>query len=327
MSESLLRVDALKVWFSLQGSLFSQLFKKDKHLKAVDGVSFDMDRGEILGLAGESGCGKSTTAFTILRLYEPTEGQIFFEGSPLSSIRARQAQAFRRKVQIIFQDPYQSLNPRFTVIDSVSEPLVIHGVQDRTEKRERALAALRAAGLLPPEAFTSRFPHELSGGQRQRVAIARAIVLNPALLVADEPVSMLDVSVRAGILNLLKRFAREMNVTILYISHDLGTIRYICDRAAIMYLGRIVETGRAEEVITRPLHPYTRALVDSVPEANPNIIRPGPELLGRFIEEKRPELGCPFQPRCPKRADLCQKEKPELVKLTETHGVACHLYR
>jgi peptide/nickel transport system ATP-binding protein len=249
-----------------------------------------------------------------------------FEGRDIVSLKGKALKAFRKKVQIIFQDPYQSINPRFKVMNTVSEPLVIHGIGNKRERMEKSLLALSAAGLLPPEDFLDRYPHELSGGQRQRVAIARAIVLDPKLLVADEPVSMLDVSVRAGILNLLRRFAKEMNVAILYISHDLGTIRYMCDRTAIMYLGRIVEIGQTENVITHPFHPYTKALIDSVPEENPKIKKPGADLLGRFIEEKRPEIGCRFHPRCPRRMEACAKEEPELVKIEEAHEVACFLY-
>ena len=210
---------------------------------------------------------------------------------------------------------------------SVAEPLVIHGLGNPNEKVDRTMAALQSAGMIPPEDFLERFPHELSGGQRQRIAIARAIVLNPALLVADEPVSMLDVSVRAGILNLLKTFARGQNMGIIYISHDLGTIRYICDRTAIMYLGRIVEIGRSEDVIRRPYHPYTRALIDSVPETNPKVKRAEANLLGRFIEAERPECGCRFSPRCSKSMELCSQQEPELMKVGEAHEVACFQYR
>ena len=323
MTETLLTVDSLKIWFLVQSGIFAQMFKAGSYVKAVDNVSFTIARGEILGLAGESGCGKSTTAFTILRLYNPREGRILFEGGDLISLKGKELKAFRKRAQIIFQDPYQSLNPRFTVRESVSEPLVIHGVRDGEEKIDLSLAALRAAELIPPEEYLDRYPHELSGGQRQRVAIARAIVLNPSLLVADEPVSMLDVSVRAGILNLLRRFAREMDVGVLYISHDLGTIRYISDRTAIMYLGRIVEIGQTERVITNPLHPYTRALIDSVPEVNPKLKRPGADLLGRFIEEKGTESGCPFHPRCTRKMELCSGSEPELIEVEEGHEVAC----
>ncbi len=327
MTESLLKVDSLKVWFSGQIGFLADLFRRPAYIKAVDGVSFELDRGEILGLAGESGCGKTTTAYTVLALYEPKEGRISFGGRDLSSLRGRGLKTFRQKVQIIFQDPYQSLNPRFTVMKSVSEPLVIHGVGNQPERMERTLAALQSAGMIPPEDFLERYPHELSGGQRQRIAIARAIVLDPSLLVADEPVSMLDVSVRAGILNLLKSFARRRNMGIIYISHDLGTIRYICDRTAIMYLGRIVEIGRSEDVIRHPFHPYTRALIDSVPETNPKMKRVEANLLGRFIEAERPEFGCRFSPRCPGSLELCSRQEPELMKVGEAHEVACFQFR
>lgn len=323
MTEPLLKVDFLKVWFSAKSGFWVDLFKRPYYVKAVDGVSFTLDRGEILGLAGESGCGKTTTAYTVLSLYEPREGKILFEGKNLSSLRGKGLKTFRKKVQIIFQDPYQSLNPRFTVMKSVSEPLVIHGAGNQRGRTDKTLAALHSAGMIPPGDFLERFPHELSGGQRQRIAIARAIVLNPSLLVADEPVSMLDVSVRAGILNLLKTFARERNMGIIYISHDLGTIRYICDRTAIMYLGRIVEIGRSENVIRNPLHPYTKALIDSVPETDPKMKRPEANLLGRFIEAERPEFGCRFQPRCPRSLEVCAREEPELIKVGEAHEVAC----
>jgi peptide/nickel transport system ATP-binding protein len=323
VTPTLLNVDSLKVWFAGQSGFMAGLFKSPRYVKAVDGVTFALNRGEILGLAGESGCGKTTTAFTVLSLYEPREGKILFEGKKLSSLRGGSLKTFRKKVQIIFQDPYQSLNPRFTVLKSVSEPLVIHGAGNRKEKMDKTLAALQSAGMIPPEDFLERFPHELSGGQRQRIAIARAIVLDPSLLVADEPVSMLDVSVRAGILNLLKGFARARNMGIIYISHDLGTIRYICDRTAIMYLGRIVEIGRSEDVIRHPVHPYTRALIDSVPETNPQMKRPEANLLGRFIEAERPEFGCRFHPRCPMRTEVCAKEEPELTPVGDGHEVAC----
>ena len=323
MTEPLLKVDFLKVWFSAKSGFWVDLFKRPYYVKAVDGVSFTLDRGEILGLAGESGCGKTTTAYTVLSLYEPREGKILFEGKNLSSLRGKGLKTFRKKVQIIFQDPYQSLNPRFTVMKSVSEPLVIHGAGNQRGRTDKTLAALHSAGMIPPGDFLERFPHELSGGQRQRIAIARAIILNPSLLVADEPVSMLDVSVRAGILNLLKTFARERNMGIIYISHDLGTIRYICDRTAIMYLGRIVEIGRSENVIRNPLHPYTKALIDSVPETDPKMKRPEANLLGRFIEAERPEFGCRFQPRCPRSLEVCAREEPELIKVGEAHEVAC----
>ena len=323
VTEPLLTIDSLKVWFPVATTLWGQFFKPQGYVKAVDGVSFTMNRGEILGLAGESGCGKTSTAFTVLLLNTPTSGRVLFEGEDLHSFQGEALKTFRRKVQIIFQDPYQSLNPRFRVANSVAEPLVIHGMKDPEERMERTLGALRSAGLCPPEDYLERYPHELSGGQRQRIAIARGIVLNPSLLVADEPSSMLDVSVRAGILNLLKHYAKDDGVAILYISHDLGTIRYICDRTAVMYLGRIVELGDTEKVITNPQHPYTRALIDSVPEINPAVKRPTADLLGRFIEEERPPLGCRFYPRCTKHIDRCTQEEPELTLVSEGHEAAC----
>jgi peptide/nickel transport system ATP-binding protein len=323
MTEPLLKIDSLKVWFPVSGGLWAQLFKPQEYVKAVDGVSFELNRGEILGLAGESGCGKTSTAFTVLSLNAPSSGRVWFEGKDLHAFKDEELKNFRKKVQIIFQDPYQSLNPRFKVLASVAEPLVIHGVRDPKERMDRTLGALLSAGLCPPEDYLERYPHELSGGQRQRIAIARGIVLNPSLLVADEPSSMLDVSVRAGILNLLKRYAKEDRVAILYISHDLGTIRYICDRTAIMYLGRIVEMGATEKVITDPVHPYTRALIDSVPEINPSLKRPVADLLGKFIEQERPPFGCRFYPRCTRRIDRCFHDEPELAPISKGHEAAC----
>ncbi|MCC7347214.1 MAG: ABC transporter ATP-binding protein [Variibacter sp.] len=273
MTVPLLSVQDVRVWFSANTGLLEQLFAPERFVKAVDGVSLQLQRGEILGLAGASGSGKSTLSFSILRHHAPREGRILFEGNDIYKLDSGALKQFRRSVQLIFQDPYQSLNPRFTVFRCVAEALLIHGVRGAAERRERAVLALRAAGLLPAEDYLDRYPHELSGGQRQRVAIARAIVLKPALLIADEPVSMLDVSVRAGILRLLKGYAHDQGVGILYVSHDLGTIRYICDRVAVMHLGKIVEIGPTEAVIRNPQHPYTRALIDAVPEADPRLAR------------------------------------------------------
>lgn len=326
MPSPLLTVENLKVWFSSRTGIFGQLFGKDEFVRAVDGVSFELRPGEILGLAGESGCGKSSLSFTIMRHYEPREGRIRFQERDLATLGGREIKAFRRNVQIVFQDPYQSLNPRFTVFNCVAESLAIHGIGSRSERREMTLDALRSAGLLPAEEYLDRYPHELSGGQRQRVAIARAIVLNPSLLIADEPVSMLDVSVRAGILRLLRDFARKSRVAILYITHDLGTIRYICDRVAIMYLGRIVEIGLTEEVILHPRHPYTKALINSVPEVEPGLAREEPQLLEKFIEDSGPTEGCRFERRCPWREPSCREIEPELVADGTGHGVACHLF-
>ncbi|HET9903109.1 MAG TPA: ATP-binding cassette domain-containing protein [Xanthobacteraceae bacterium] len=270
----LLSVEDAKVYFSANTGFIAQMFGPQREVKAVDGVSLAVGGGEIVGLAGASGSGKSSLAFAILRHHPLRAGRIAVEGRDIWSLDKEGLRDFRRSVQLVFQDPYQSLNPRFTVFRCVAEPLAIHGERDAGKRRARAVEALEHAGLRPAEDYLERYPHELSGGQRQRVAIARAIVLRPKLLIADEPVSMLDVSVRAGILRLLKSFAKDEGVGILYVSHDLGTIRYICDRVAVMHRGKIVEVGATEDVIRHPQHPYTRALIDAVPEVDPRYARP-----------------------------------------------------
>lgn len=263
---SLLSIEEVKVWFSANAGMIAQLIGPERYVKAVDGVSLQVARGEIVGLAGASGSGKSSLSFAILRHHDLRAGRIMVDGKDIHAFDRDGLRQFRRNVQLIFQDPYQSLNPRFTVYRCVVEPLIIHKLRNPQERRRRTIEALHDAGLRPAEDFIDRYPHELSGGQRQRVAIARAIVLRPSLLIADEPVSMLDVSVRADILRMLKNFAKQHGVGILYVSHDLGTIRYICDRIAVMHLGKIVETGPTENVIRNPQHDYTRALIYAVPQ-------------------------------------------------------------
>jgi peptide/nickel transport system ATP-binding protein len=325
LTESLLSVIDLKKWFSGEPGFIASLLKRGKtiNLRAVDSVTFSMDEGEILGVAGESGCGKTTLGMTLVKLYDPTEGEIRFQGRNIAPFHGRELKDYHRMAQIIFQNPYESLNPRLTVLETVLEPLKIHGVGDRIKRVDVAALALQSSGLAPAEDFFHRFPHELSGGQRQRVAIARAIVLEPKFLVADEPVSMLDVSIRAGILNLLSRFSQRMGMAILFISHDLATIRQICNRTAIMYLGRIVELGPTEEIIQKPLHPYSQALVAAVPIPDPDVDR---ENLGLEMEISSAidlPSGCRFHPRCPNRKPDCLKLDPPLQEVAPGHYLAC----
>jgi len=301
------------------------LFKPHRYVHAVDGVSFSVARGEILGLVGESGSGKTTTALNVLGLVEPTEGEILFNGQSVPAlVHSRERLRLRRQMQIIFQDPYESLNPRQTVFETVAEPVEVHRLtRDPAEKVERVKAALNAAGLKPPETFFKRYPEELSGGQRQRVVIASALVLNPQLLVADEPVSMLDVSIRAEILNLLLRLRDERSITILYITHDLATPAYFTDRVAVMYLGRIVEIGPTKTVLSDPRHPYTQALLSVIPVPNPRRRRKRMILAGETPNPIDLPSGCRFHPRCPVVSDQCSKTEPQLQRVGADHQVAC----
>lgn len=315
----LLEVDDLKVYYPAKGG-------KGKVIHAVDGVSFRLRAGESIGLAGESGSGKTTTAKALVKLIEPTAGTIRFEGRNITHVRGRELKQLRARVQMVFQDPYESLNPRYSAAMTLEEPLAIHGVKDRRERRKRAREVLDTVGLRPAEEYLTRFPHEMSGGQRQRLAIARAMVLQPKLLVADEPVSMLDVSIRAGILNLLDRLIRDHGMAGVFISHDLSLIRYVCDRTAIMYLGRIVEIGPTERVIRSPKHPYTQALLEAVPDPLA-VGRP----LGTPLEGEAPSpidlpTGCRFWPRCKLATDRCRVEPPRPIEVEPGHLVECHLY-
>jgi oligopeptide/dipeptide ABC transporter ATP-binding protein len=309
-----------------QGILSAILGRQPQLVRAVDGVSFRIAPGEVLGLAGESGCGKSTTGMAVLDLVAPTAGRIRVAGRDVERRRDRAAQlAFRRDVQIVFQNPFEALNPRFTVLDSVLEPIAVHFPGSREDQVARARRALERAGLAPVETYAPRYPHELSGGQLQRVAIARAIGVEPRVLVADEPVSMLDVSIRAGILALFRSFAREMGMAILYISHDLSTMRYLCRNVAVMYLGRIVEYGPAEAVLSRPVHPYAQALMAAVPVRG----RRGRErvpLAGQVPNAMAVPAGCRFHPRCPRAMPICGVQDPPVATLAGGQQVACHLH-
>jgi oligopeptide/dipeptide ABC transporter ATP-binding protein len=323
----LLEVENLVVRYPLSRGILGTVRRRPKlHVHAVEGVSFSLRRGEMLALVGESGCGKTTTAQTVLRLLEPDDGRILFRGEDISRVSTRELRALRRRMQIIYQDPYESLDPRFRVRATVEEPLVIHGLGSKDERRAEVLRALDQAGLTPPDLFLDRYPHQLSGGQRQRVAIAASLVLHPDVLVADEPVSMLDVSVRAGVLAILSEL-RSKGLGILMITHDLSTAARFANRIAVMYLGRIVEEGPAGEIIQNPQHPYTRALLSVVPQRDPRA-RSTPQILsGETPNSVRIPRGCRFHPRCPMAIEECKAVDPQLSRpkaaTSPDHLAAC----
>jgi peptide/nickel transport system ATP-binding protein len=298
--EPLVEVDGLTKHFGLSRSVTDRLLGRDPNpVRAVDDVSFTIDRGDVLGIAGESGCGKTTLAKLLVRLHDPTDGTITFDGQDLATLSGEDERAFRKRVQMIFQDPFESLNPRMTAFDTVVEPLQINDIGDSyQDRREQVTEVLNDVGLAPADAYLNSFPRELSGGERQRVAIARALVVDPDFVVCDEPVSMLDVSIRAGVLNLMKRLQDEYGLTYVFVSHDLSLIRYMCDRTAIMYLGEIVEQGPTESVVNEPKHPYTKALFDAVPEAAPDAERTRANVTGEVPSPRDPPSGCRFHPRC-----------------------------
>jgi len=308
-------------------ALFKFRENKIKYLKAVDGISFTIDRGETLGLAGESGCGKTTTAKILLGLYKPTQGKILCNAMDITNITKKELKTFRQNAQMIFQDPYESLNPRFKIKETLMEPLLIHKIGKTNKNRLEIISRiLNDVGLSPARNYINRFPHELSGGQRQRISIARALIINPVFLVADEPVSMLDVSIRAGILNLLKELIVKNNLAGLYISHDISFIRYLCDRIAIMYLGRIVEIGRAEEVISKRYHPYTQVLFEAIPSPDPNHKINIGKIKGGVSDPIDLPEGCRFHNRCVRCMDICKKEMPQSIEVENNYWVECHLY-
>lgn len=328
MSEKILRVENLKKWFEVRLGFFSTIFSRKKlFIKAVDGITFDVKKKEIFGLAGESGSGKTTTGRVILKLIEPTDGKIFFHNKDITKLSQSEFKPLRRRMQIIFQDPYESLNPRMTIFDTIAEPLRVQKIlTDEKEVEERVYKTLEDVELIPPEEFFFRYPHELSGGQRQRVAVARALVVNPEFIVADEPVSMLDVSIRSQILNLMFDLIKKRGVSFLYITHDLALARHVCDRIAIMYLGKIMEMGTIEHVIFQPLHPYTRALISAVPSPNPDAKRIEVVIKGEIPSPIKPPMGCRFSTRCQECMDICRRQEPKLINMGKEHYVACHLY-
>jgi len=319
---SFLEVRNLKKYFVAGNpSLFSRHIR---HVHAVDGVSLNLERGEVIALVGESGCGKSTLALTLMGLEKSTEGRIIFEGIDITHADERAQKLLRQRIQMVFQDPYESLNPTQTVEEIVAEPLVVHKIAaSRHERRERVVRALEDAGLKPADIYLRRFPHELSGGQRQRVVIAGALVLEPHLLLADEPVSMLDVSIRAEILNLLAELRITRQISIIFITHDLGTVGYFADRVAVMYLGRIVELGKTRDVLENPQHPYTKALLSVIPVPNPRLRRERVVLQGETPNPISLPGGCRFHPRCPVVMEECRQTDPPYVDVGAEHQAAC----
>jgi oligopeptide transport system ATP-binding protein len=322
LSEVILEIENLKKYFPIKKGFLNKVVG---HVKAIDDISFTVYKGETFGLVGESGCGKSTTGQSILRLIEPTDGKIVFQGQSLTEINRSKMRKMRKDLQIIFQDPFASLDPRQKVRDIIAEPLITHKVFNTKEELNREVEKLiEVVGLNKDQ--LNRYPHEFSGGQRQRIGIARALALKPKLIIADESVSALDVSIQSQILNLIKQLQKEFGLTFIFISHDLSVVKHISDRIAVMYLGRIVEIANKDEIYENPLHPYSEALLSAVPIPDPTIKRERIILEGDIPSPSNPPSGCALHPRCPRKMDICETVRPEINWTTNTHAVACHLY-
>lgn len=321
MSNVLLKVDNLKKHFPIKKGLLS---REIGQVKAVDGVSFEVFEGETLGIVGESGCGKSTTGRMLMRLIEPTEGSVIFNGQDVTALSAKQLREARRDMQMVFQDPYASLNPRHTVAQILEEPLIVHNIGTKQERKQKVIQLLKTVGL--SEYHANRYPHQFSGGQRQRIGIARALMTNPKLIIADEPVSALDVSIQAQVLNLMQQLQQDLKLTYIFIAHDLGVVRHISDRVGVMYLGKVVELATSESLYEEPRHPYTQALLAAVPVPDPDFVKETTMLQGDIPSPSNPPSGCTFHTRCSFAKEVCKQQVPALQQVSEGHAVACHLY-
>lgn len=321
--DKLIEVKNLKRYFAVKGGLMQRVIG---YVKAVDDVTFDIYRGETLGLVGESGCGKSTLGRTILQLIRPSAGSVVMDGVDLVALNAAELRKMRTQMQIVFQNPYSSLNPRIMIEQTLTEPMIVHGLYKGKQAKDRASELLRMVGMEPY--FMGRFPSEFSGGQRQRIGIARALSVNPKFIVCDEPISSLDVSIQAQIVNLLRNLQKELNLTYLFISHDLSMVRYISNRIAVMYLGKLVEIAESDLLVQQPLHPYTQALWSAIPIPDPELEEKRERLVleGDVPSPINPPSGCRFHTRCPFVMDICKKEEPLLKEAKPNHNVACHLY-
>lgn len=321
MSDTLLRVEDLKIYYPVAGSGFG----KKEFVKAVDGVTFEVKKGEVFGIVGESGCGKSTLGRGVCKLENLTSGHVYLDGEDITEYNDRRMRSIRKKVQMVFQDPYASLNPRMSVFDIIAEPLLVHHLyQDKADLEKKVLDLLHRVGL--DDYHANRYPHEISGGQRQRIGIARALAVEPSLIIADEPVSALDVSIQAQVLNLLNELKHDLDLTYIFVAHDLSVVEYISDRVGVMYLGNFVEVGEKEKIYSNPMHPYTQALLSAVPVPDPTAKRERILLEGSIPSAHKPPTGCKFHTRCPKCMECCKTQAPERYEVDDGHYVYCHLY-